>query len=52
MQHRVGSINETYDRPKSYDNIALMSNPVDPNNNHIFVPAQRREKIKNEDETM
>ncbi len=42
--------NETYDQPKSYDNVALMSSSVDRNNNHVFVPPQRRDKIKNEDE--
>jgi len=42
--------NETYDQPKSYDNVALMSSSVDRNNNHVFVPPQRSDKIKNEDE--
>jgi hypothetical protein len=44
---------ETYDRPKSYDNIALMSTPtpVDRNNNHVVLPVRRRGKSKTEDET-
>ena len=40
---------ETYDRPKSYDNIAVISTPVDKNNNHVLpAPSQRAEKVKTE----
>ncbi|UJR34026.1 hypothetical protein I4U23_021440 [Adineta vaga] len=46
----VTSTNETYDQPKSYDNVVVMSTPVDRNNNHVVVPPQRRDKIKNHDE--
>ncbi|CAF1289931.1 unnamed protein product [Adineta steineri] len=50
---RRGS-NETYDLPKSYDNVAFISSTVDRNNNHVIVPppssSQRRDKIKNNDE--
>lgn len=41
-------INETYDRPKSFDNVAIMSASVDRNNNQVFLPPQRNDKIKNE----
>jgi hypothetical protein len=44
--------NETYDQPKPYDNVALMSTTVDRNNNHVFVPPQRHDKIKNGNENM
>ncbi|CAF1151519.1 unnamed protein product [Adineta ricciae] len=43
-------ISEAYDQPKSYDNVAVMSTPVDRNNNHVVVPSQRRDKIKNHDQ--
>ncbi|CAF0960703.1 unnamed protein product [Rotaria sordida] len=48
-QSNTISINETYDRPKAFDNIALMSTSIDRNNNHVFVPPQRNDKTKNED---
>ena len=37
---------ETYDRPKSYDNIAVLSTPVDNNNNHVLSPPQRHDQQK------
>jgi hypothetical protein len=49
QQHTI-STNETYDRPKSYDNVVLMSTPVDRNNNHVFISPQKRDKAKKEDE--
>ncbi|CAF2470933.1 unnamed protein product [Rotaria sp. Silwood2] len=48
-QQNIISINETYDRPKSYDNVALLSTSIDRNNNHVFVPPQRTDKTTNED---
>jgi hypothetical protein len=36
--------NETYDQPKSYDNITS----IDRNNNQILIPPRPRERIKNE----
>jgi len=47
-QQNTTLTNETYDQPKSYDNVALISTSVDRNNNHVFVPPPRRDKIKNE----
>lgn len=35
---------ETYDRPKSYDNVAILSTPTDKNNNHLTVSTQKPEK--------
>ncbi|CAF0775740.1 unnamed protein product [Rotaria sp. Silwood1] len=48
-QQNITCTNETYDRPKSFDNIALISTSIDRNNNHVFVPPQRNDKTKNED---
>lgn len=42
--------NETYDQPKSYDNVAVMSNSVDRNNNQVVVPPPRQDKTKTETE--
>lgn len=37
--------NETYDAPKPYDNVAVMSTPiVDRNNNHVISPPERHDK--------
>jgi hypothetical protein len=47
-QQNTALINETYDQPKSYDNVAVLSTSVDRNNNHVFVPPQRHDKTKNE----
>lgn len=44
------TINETYDQPKSYDNVAVMSTAVDRNNNHVFVPPPRQDKSKTDTE--
>jgi hypothetical protein len=41
---------ETYDQPKSYDNVAVMSTSVDRNNNHVIEAPQRRDKPKIDDE--
>lgn len=43
---------ETYDRPKSYDNVAVLSTPVDKNNNHVLVPPHRADKSKPAQEIM
>jgi hypothetical protein len=50
IQQNITITDETYDQPKSYDNVAIMSTPVDRNNNHVFVPPQRYDKTKMEDE--
>jgi hypothetical protein len=49
-KRRSTTDNETYDQPKSYDNVAVMSTPVDRNNNHVIEPPQRRDKTKIDDE--
>lgn len=46
-------LNETYDQPKAYDNVAVMSTPlVDRNNNHIIVPPQRHDRTKIDQEKL
>jgi len=37
---------ETYDRPKSYDNVAVISTPVDKNNNHVVPSPPRPQRSK------
>ncbi len=49
-QQSIELTNETYDQPKSYNHVALMSTSVDRNNNHVFVPPQRHDKTKNQNE--
>lgn len=48
-QQNFATINETYDRPKPFDNVVLMSQSTDRNNNHVLVPPERNDKIKIED---
>ena len=45
-----GTTDETYDQPKSYDNVAVMSTSVDRNNNHVLVPPPRQDKTKTDTE--
>ena len=45
-QQNSVSINETYDRPKSYDNIAVISTSIDRNNNHIRTIVDRNNQNK------
>jgi hypothetical protein len=48
IQQETVLSNETYDQPKTYDNMTS----VDRNNNHISIPPQPRERTKNENENM
>lgn len=47
-QQNTMCINETYDRPKPFDNVAIISTSIDRNNNHVVVPPQRNDKTKKE----
>ncbi|CAF3750323.1 unnamed protein product [Rotaria socialis] len=51
-QQNIITINETYDRPKPFDNVALMSTSIDRNNNQVFEAPQRNDKTKTEDKNV